>query len=377
VLRLSTTFGYSGNVDLSKTAAAVGSIATSTLSGLRFIRISNVNNPDLSWEELSQLDIKASFSSRANRLAGSVSYFVKRGKNLYGLTPYDYTGWAGRVELTKNVADMKGYGVDLELHGLNIKGKDFQWNTDLYGNYNRDETVDYFRRTGSDLSALLTAGSRITPVVGLPLYAISAYKWGGLSSSGQAQGYLNGKLSTDYSAMLSEARLTANNLVYIGPASPVWFGSLNNTFSYKNLSLSLNISYRLGYYFRKSSVSYASMVSSGSSHADYALRWQKAGDELHTDVPAYVYPGNGNADGFYASSEVNVVKGDNIRLENVNLLYNIPAGAWKVPFRSLQVSLGVQNAGIIWRANRLGLDPEYENKVRPKGLFNFGFRGRF
>jgi len=47
----------------------------------------------------------------------------------------------------------------------------------------------------SKLATLLGSGRSITPVVGQTLYSISAYKWGGLDSQGNPQGYLNGQLS--------------------------------------------------------------------------------------------------------------------------------------------------------------------------------------
>ncbi|RZJ23721.1 MAG: SusC/RagA family TonB-linked outer membrane protein [Acinetobacter sp.] len=376
-LKVSTTFGYSGNVDLSKSAYPVAGYAINSLTGFLYTRISTVNNPELKWEQLSQLDLRLSFASKKDRIRGDISYFVKKGTDLYGLTSYDYTGWAGKVELVRNVADMKGYGVDMELHSQNILTKDFHWASDLFFNFGKNKTIKYYRRSGSDLSTLLSAGARISPVEGMPLYAISAYRWGGLNNVGQSQGYVNGKLSTDYAAIVSEGRLSADNIVYIGPASPVWFGALNNSFGYKNWSLSVSISYKLGYFFRKSSIAYSTLVSSGVSHSSYADRWQNPGDELLTNVPAFIYPGNSVADGFYNSAEINVLSADHIRLEYIRLNYRVDAGKWKFPFRDLQASIGVQNAGMLWTANKEKLDPEYENRIRPRGIFNFGIKGSF
>jgi hypothetical protein len=68
---------------------------------------------------------------------------------------------------------------------------------------------------------LLGTGQSITPIEGKPLYAIAAYKWAGLNSSGLPQGYLKGAVSTDYAAISAEGNLNGDNIRYIGPASPV------------------------------------------------------------------------------------------------------------------------------------------------------------
>lgn len=376
-LKLSATFGYSGNVDLTKTASAIGSYFTYLASGLPAVRITSINNPDLRWEQLSQLNLKVDFASEKNRLSGSIAWYIKKGTDLYGEAPYDYTAWGGKDLLPRNVADMKGYGIDAELHSLNISTTAFKWNTDLYFSYNTNKTVKYYSTQGSDLSALLSAGTIIIPVVGKPLYAMAAYKWAGLDALGNPQGYLNGKVSSDYKAMRVEAVATGNNLEYLGAASPTFFGSLINTFKYKALSLSFNFSYRLGYYVKKPSINYNNLVLFGQGHGDYEKRWQKPGDETLTDVPAFVYPVDIDRDMFYLSSTVNAVKADNIRLDYINLSYKFNTAGWRFPFRNLEVFTIAQNCGLVWRATKENIDPDYADVIPPARQFSFGLRGNF
>jgi len=55
--------------------------------------------------------------------------------------------------------------------------------------------------------------------------------------------------------------------------------------------MSVNITYRLGYYFRKPVLSYYSLFYlSGRAMLNYSQRWQQPGDEKITNVPAiWVY----------------------------------------------------------------------------------------
>ncbi|WP_316805415.1 SusC/RagA family TonB-linked outer membrane protein [Pedobacter nototheniae] len=377
LLKLSATFGYSGNVDLTKTASAIGSYLTYPVTGLPGIRVTSINNPNLKWEQLSQLNLKVDFASQNNRLSGSFAWYLKKGTDLYGQAPYDYTTWGGRELLVRNIADMKGYGIDAEFHSQNITTTAFKWNSDLYFNYNTSKTVKYYRSQGSDLSALLSAGSSITPVEGKPLYAIAAYKWAGLDALGNPQGYLNGKVSTDYRAMQMEAFATGNNLEYLGSASPTFFGSFINTLKYKAFSFSFNFSYRLGYYVKKPSINYNNLVTFGQGHGDYEKRWQKPGDEVLTNVPAFIYSANAARDGFYLNSTINAVKADNIRLDYVNLNYKFNTAGWRFPFRSLEIYTVVQNCGLIWKASNENIDPDYADVVPPAKQFSFGLRGNF
>ncbi|KQS36853.1 SusC/RagA family TonB-linked outer membrane protein [Pedobacter sp. Leaf194] len=377
-LTLTATYGYSGNVDLLKTASAVANYATSAVTGLPFARIRAINNPDLSWEQLSQFNIKADFALRKNRLRGSIGYFRKHGSDLYGPAPYDYTTWGGAATVLKNVADMEGYGIDAELHSLNISSTSLKWNTDFYFNSNQTRTLKYFyASTNATILNLVNGGNGISPIVGKPLYAVAAYKWGGLDANGNPQGYLNGNLSTDYNAIFAEASRTGDNVAFVGPTSPVYFGSLVNTFQYKNFVLSFNFSYKLGYYTTKSTISYASLVNSGIGHADYALRWQQPGDELKTNVPSFQYPLNSSRDAFYVGSEVNVISANQIRLDYVNLSYQLPAQKWKFPFRTLDLYLNAADLGVIWRENKLGIDPDYPKTFGISKAYTLGIRGSF
>jgi len=377
-LKFRITYGYSGNVDLSRSAVAVGSYSVASNTNLPFVQINGINNPSLRWEKTGIFNAGIDFDLEGHVLSGSVEYYHKKGTDLYGLAPYDYTTWGGSNELIRNVANMQGNGVDLVINSKNID-KVFKWYSTLLFNYNTSKTTEY-ESASQTLSSILGGGTIITPVVGKPLYAIAAYKWGGLDTLGNPQGYVNGKLSTDYYAIQSEStqKGQAGNIVYIGPANPVFFGSLINTFTWKRISLDFNISYKFGYYFRKSTISYSQLVNSGTGNSDYAKRWQHAGDEAFTNVPSFVYPASQDRDGFYAASAINVLRAGNIRLQYVNLAYLItPPGNRKAFLKNISVYMNVADAGILWRANKEHIDPDYPSALRPITSWTLGIRTNF
>ncbi|HAF34519.1 MAG TPA: SusC/RagA family TonB-linked outer membrane protein, partial [Sphingobacterium sp.] len=149
---------------------------------------------------------------------------------------------------------------------------------------------------------------------------------------------------------------------------------IGNTFRWKDLSLTLRVSYAFGHYFRNESINYSNLLSNGTGHADYGTRWQNPGDEAKTNIPSWIYPVDNNRDAFYSYSEVLTLKGDNIRLQYINLSYDLPEAYRKrLRLSNLKIFCTASNLGIIWRANGKGADPDYPNTaVPPSPTFSLG-----
>lgn len=166
----------------------------------------------------------------------------------------------------------------------------------------------------------------------------------------------------------------SGSIRYLGSALPTHFGSWMNEFSYGNWSVSLNFTYKLGYYFRRPSISYTALVNQGIGHPDYRNRWQKEGD--NTQVPSFLYPlTEQQRDGFYLSSDALVENGSHIRLQFVNVVYDVPKIIPGINRASLFINSS--NLGIVWRANKKGLDPDYPNGMPPQRTLSLGVRVNF
>ncbi|MGY0036940.1 hypothetical protein [Pedobacter sp. NJ-S-72] len=95
---------------------------------------------------------------------------------------------------------------------------------------------------------------------------------------------------------------------------------------------------------------------------------------MHTNVPSLTYPVNTFRDAFYASSEINVLKADHIRLQRINLAYTINKKNWFI--KNPRIYANVTNLGIIWRANKLGLDPDVFDYPVPR-TYSLGLSANF
>lgn len=371
-LRLRASYGVNGNVN--PDMAAVTTIiydANSIYTQQPMSNYKNYRNPELRWENTYMFNVGVDFTLLGHRLKGSLEYYSKKGTDLFGLAEIDATAGIG-TSITKNVAAMKGSGVDLNLQWQHTKGV-FNWQSDLNFSLNRDEITAYYLVTNS-ATLLLVGTNRITGQVGRPVYALYSYQWGGLDGqTGNPIGYVNGQQSTDYAYITASAR-TPDEVVYNGAVMPTYFGAIGNTFTYKGLSLTFRFNTKLGYFFRRSSINHTSVASSRLGHSDYALRWQKPGDEKSTNVPSFVYPLSSARSTFYEYSEVTAERGDHIRLQYINLAYAAFKASRYKALQNLKLFAAGNQLGIIWAANQQGLDPDYMS-LPPRPIWSFGIKG--
>jgi TonB-linked SusC/RagA family outer membrane protein len=377
-LKFRATLGYSGNVDQKRSAVTTirYSAITSPGTNYPFASLSQFPNPELRWEKVRMINLAFDFASKNDRISGSIEYFNKTATDLLGPAPLDQTTGLGATSLTKNVASMKGNGWDIVVNSKNID-RSFTWNTTLIFNYYRDKITSYYLiNTGG--GNFVSNGNTINALLGKPVYSVFAYRWAGLDpANGNPLGFINGQPSADYNT-LTGSSLKIDDLVYKGRALPPFYGSLSNTVSWKGVSVTASLLYKLGHVFKRESLtSYVNLFSNGSGHSDFALRWQKPGDELYTVVPSMVYPAVAKRDQFYNGSEVLFENAGFIRFQFINLSYSLPhslLNKWRV--RQLDIYTVINNIGLLWTANKKHLDPEYP-ALPPSRSFSFGIRTTF
>lgn len=355
-LNLRTSYGFSGNID--PAMVAVNTIAFSSPSvftGDPSAAFVNFYNPLLRWETSKMLNIALDFRTKNNRVVGALEFYHKWGRNLFGQAPIDLTTGVN-TSMQRNVANMHGQGWDLELTTKNIDHTHLKWNSTLNMSQYKDVIDDYLISRTLAQQYVNVATPPISGIKGKPVYAIYSYKWAGLDpNTGEAQGYLNGEVSKDYTAITGTGT-KEEDLNYHGSAIPTLFGNLQNSVSYKDFSFQIGVTYKLGYWFRRSSINYTNLFNSGRGHSDYAYRWQNPGDELITDIPVNPYTTNSNRDRFYEGASVLVEKGDHIRLQYINFGYDLPTFKG---FKRLHIYINIQNIGILWKANKAGIDPDF------------------
>lgn len=373
-LKLRATIGTSGTCPTN-----VAAVSTIRYRGINTVGdpIATINNPpqpSLRWEKVVTLNLGTDFRIKKGIIEGSLDWSKKDAKDLMGYKPLDPT--RGYNAMSGNVAAMSARQIDLIIKSKNFN-KPFEWRTNFWLSYISDYVSRY---TDTILPSWYYCDQRyLTIVPGRPLYGIYSYKFKGLDhNTGDPLGMLDKNVTNDHNGMLT--KVGYDQLIYNGRSTPAIFGCLTNDFEYKNFSISFSITYKFNYYFRKNVLNYYKLFygqSPGTS--EYKRRWQRAGDELSTNIPSM--PANYMAmdesrDLFYAYSDINVLRGDHIRFQNLMVNYELGEKSLKkLGLKNGTFYANMSNIAIIWRANKYNIDPDRESGYPKSIMFAIGFKG--
>ena len=362
-LALKATYGYNGNI--SKDLTVFTTVRYGTDAGTRAVNatVQNPPNPDLKWETVNMKNLGVQFALKKNVLSGTIEYFTKQANDLIGDVAMDPT--TGNSGFRGNVSNIKGHGVDIQLNGKVVISKQFRWDPTFLFSYATDKVENYTKTFVA--GALIMGGygdnpTGYTPLPGHPVLSLYSYAWGGLDpTTGDPMGILDGQKTSNYSALLTKT--TNDQLVYSGPVNPPIVGAFRNDFYWKNLSVSVNITYKMGHYFRRPSIDYGQLFTSWSGNKDYVNRWQKPGDEERTNIPSMptTAPVNNSSRDFlfYTNTSILVQKADHIRLQDIVISYDLEKKRFaRLPFQQAHIYCNLNNIAILWRANKYGIDPD-------------------
>lgn len=378
-LSIRGSYGVSGNLNRRATSYPVLSYSTSLLLGLPAAMVQTPANPNLRWEQVSQLNFAIEAGMFDKNLLGVLEVFQKSGRDLMGDVYLDPTiGFFKGVNpiATMNYADMQTKGVDLSL-SYKHKLRRFEWQSSFLLSYITDKVTNYEEEEGN----LLFFATEASPArKGYPRYGMYSYPWEGLDSeTGAPLVKVNDEKSENYAEFFRN--ITINDMIYHGPQNPPLFGSWQNSFKFKGIILGLNLIYKFGHHFRRSSINYYSLFNSWSGHRDYEKRWQNPGDEKKTNVPSidYNFSTSNQRSSVYLYSPALVERGDHLRLKNIHVEYQISDRFTKViGLKQLSFKFFMNNVGIIWRANKKQLDPDRPNiDIAQSRDYNFSIQARF
>lgn len=377
-LKFRLTYGFTGNV-YNGTAYLVARSEGTNIAGAPISSITKPPNPNLKWEKVRVANFGIDFEIKKGLLSGTLEFYQKNGVDLVETVPMPLsTGYF--LSNLSNAARNRNRGIDLTLNAR-IIDRQFKWSTVLLFNYITDKVTkfDYeFPSPNAKASYLVQAGATGVSQPGKPQLGMYSYRWAGLDkNTGDPLGYLNGKPGNNYDSLINAA--TPDDLVFSGTLRPHVYGSLMNNFSYKGFSVSVNIVYSLGYVFRRTSTSLSYDGVLQSYHVDAGRRWKNPGDELKTNVPSFTYPSNYQRNTFYQYSSALVEDAGHIRLRDIQLAYQFRnSRIFPAAIGSLQCYAFLNNIGLLWKANKAGLDPEYYNPGIPTPLaITLGVRANF
>ena len=242
-LKLRVGYGVTGNNNFSSSYMAnmLGSDAFWYLPNgnwkKSYGKTQNVN-PELGWEEKKEWNFGIDYSLFGGRLYGKLDYFIRNIDNLlYSVNvpqpPYTQgTQW-------QNIGKMQIKGWEFEVGGIPVKTKDFTWTSNLNLSHNSGKIKTlwgnntYFN--GNGFPAPGTPGDAARIEEGSTIGSFFIWKFAGFDDEG------NFLLYDKDDNVIPASQKTELDKRYIGNYTPKLIAAWNNTFTYKNWDLGINM----------------------------------------------------------------------------------------------------------------------------------------
>jgi TonB-linked SusC/RagA family outer membrane protein len=325
------------------------------------IQLANLENSELTWEKLYTANLGLDATLLNKRLNFSVDVYHRNSFDL--ISRVKTSGVGGEPYKAANYADMESQGIELLLGYVLVNNKTFKWRTNITAGYNDNKITDAKNEPIIwDLVAAEGGNKQ-----GYPVHSLFSLNFKGLEHFTGKPQFVDetGKTNTD--VFLQDQN--TSYLVYEGPVDPKLTGGWLNSFSYKNFTLSVFITYQAGNKIRLYPAFKNNYSDLDAMPKEFYDRWTMPGDEKYTTVPsilgAYEQSQLGGTNPYknYNYSTERVARGDMVRLKNVSFTWQVPANMIKrIGVNSLALQAVSNNLWLIYSDKKLkGQDPEFFN----------------
>ena len=340
-----------------------------------FLQSATAGNKDIKWEKNMSFDVALEFGLFRDRITGQVEWFHRVSDNLLFSVPLPTS--SGLTSQWQNIGTMYNRGIEVQLGADIIRTKDFTWNVGVNFSHLKNEITKL--PTGQDQ---IISGTK-KYMVGHSMYDFWMYEWAGVDpETGDSMYYVGGY--DENGNYTGKDRTTTNDYTkadkyYVGTSIPKFYGSLSNTFTVGNFSLSALLTFGVG--GLKYDTTYGSMMSysgyGSSLHVDMLKRWQKPGDVTtvpRADMQRNSYQNQGSSRWLTDASYLNI--------RNVSLSYSFPRRwAEAIDLSGIQLFGSVENLHLF--CARKGMDPQYNfggtsyNAYSPARTMSIGVNFQF
>ncbi len=372
-LKVRGSFGYSGNPNV-RSNAYIQSINQSfqytfgnssgsggTVSGAG---LSKSYNPDIKWEKNEQADLGFDATMFKNRLSVTVDIYQRRSKDLilYVQPPFV----SGTYEAVPfNTGTLQNRGIDVTVFGQILSNKSFTWNANA--------VVSSYKNSVKSLGLSAPLDNGFTRITGGSLRTIQG------SPAGFFYGFVTEGIFQNYKEIAAHAVQTAGtdpttstapgdikfkdlngdgviddkDRTNIGNSNPTFTYGLTNTFSYKNVEVTLFIQGSQGNKVLNFTRWYTEGGVSNGNYSNVVLnRWVGEGTS-NTQPRVTLNDPNGNN----KVSDRFVEDASYLRIKNLRVAYSIPT-KWSTVVNVKKAQFYVSSQNLLTITNYTGLDPE-------------------
>ena len=368
-IRLKASYGKVGNM------SAVGDFSSLFLYGsgvygaVPTLAFTQAGNSELQWETSDKYDLGLSFSLFKDRIQTELSYYYNDINGLVLGVPQSPSKGIPGNSISANVGSMYNTGFEASITTYNISKPNFSWSTTINFSTLKNEVT----ALAPGVTELLgvTGGLETTSktVVGAPVGNILAVTTNGVDPETGRRIFVNkdGKEVLFYFENSTATRWQYRDGSGVAPAIttaadakvqasplPKYYGGIDNTVTYKQFDLSLNLTYALDFYVYNGSKSGLRDQRWWNNSVEvYETAWRNPGDI--TNIPKPIMNDNISNGSSFPISE-NIEKGNYLKVRNISFGYTFKKLPAITSIESIKLYAQVFNMYVFTKYS--GSDPE-------------------
>lgn len=317
-------------------------------------------NPDIKWEESETLDIGIKSTFLNGRVSFNAAYFKKTTSDL--LLNQILPPQTGFTSISRNIGEMENTGWEFDFNTVNVRSENFEWKTSF-----NLTTIDNKVTKLNEDAATDAQGRRIIDgtmqraIEGESLNNFFLIRYVGINSqTGDAEWLdVDGNVTNNPGS---------GDRVVVGSPLPDFSGGMTNTFTYKNVDLSVLMNYSYGnevvidgLRFADGNDAIGGIVNIRRLNLNF---WRQAGDNAFLPSPT-----SSTFNLFNQRSSQQLLDASYLRVKNITLGYNLPERALERLggfISGLRFYATVTNLLTIKKDEMKGIDPEVTDDIDPR-----------
>ena len=252
-MKLRASYGVVGNNRIGD-FSAIGRLGTYLYPTGDAVRISVHPNPQamandkLGWEKTEQINLGVDIALFKNRVRFEAEFYKGKSNDLLlNVQLPRITGYSTQMQ---NVGALENKGMEFNLNTRNFVGE-FRWSTDFNISFNRNKVLDMGAQDQPNYASPPNANNAIITRKGDPIACFYGYVYDGVFMN-QAELDSHPHQPTDkvgdgrYKDVNGDGEMTVADKDIIGNNHPNFMGGMNNSFSYKNFTLNVQMTFSQG-----------------------------------------------------------------------------------------------------------------------------------
>lgn len=365
-LKLRASIGATGNQGsigpYAYQALASGGVNYNNVNGLG---LSTPGNRDLKWETAVQQDLGIDMSFFKGALSFTADVFNKDTRDLLYSKPTMIT--TGYSSYTCNIGSMNNKGLELTVAG-NAGKHDFRWRGDFNISFVRNKLTKLL-----DDSEIIMPDSFHALQVGKEVGSFYMVKMLGIYQHDEdVPEYLyenEGVRAGDviYDDYNGDGKITADDRQIVGSANPKFSGGFNNTFTWKNLELSVFMTYSYGQSVYEYWTGGLRLGNGTWPQLKSACEGRWTGPGTTNKTPRAIYGQSWNSTKFVNTRFLH--DASYLRLRSITLGYNLPSKWMRaIKMNSVRVYFQLDNAYVFTKWPYLDPEVSYNSNAATYGV---------